>query len=318
MIQGSGTGGVITVLNGVISITSAGTGYVDGVATKAGGSRYNLVTQATTYPSANLPIITKVGGGITTGTFGTTANTFCQGNDTRLSTPASHTHGNITNAGAIGSTANLPLITTTSGVVTTGAFGTTANSFCQGNDSRLSNARTPTSHTHSISDVTNLQTSLDDKVFTITPIFASWAIGTSGNDSGYFGDIEATGTSSSITGRAFVIPFNAKLVGATASIYNNTASNSYALPTSSTFLIKLFSKTTDGASTGTEITNTNSWSPSSAIPYQSIGTNYRNFKSNPIQLYSSSVYAMRIDVSGLGANGTSGTTIRGKVVLYLQ
>jgi hypothetical protein len=58
----------------------------------------------------------------------------------------SHTHGNITNAGAIGSTANLPLITTTSGVITVGSFGTTSNTFCQGNDSRLSDAREPTDH----------------------------------------------------------------------------------------------------------------------------------------------------------------------------
>ena len=63
-------------------------------------------------------------------------------------TPASHAHGNITNAGAIGSTANLPVITTTSGKLTTGSFGTAANTFCQGNDSRLSDARTPTSHAH--------------------------------------------------------------------------------------------------------------------------------------------------------------------------
>ena len=55
----------------------------------------------------------------------------------------SHSHGNITSAGAIGSTASLPIITTTSGVLTTGSFGTSANTFCQGNDSRLSNARTP-------------------------------------------------------------------------------------------------------------------------------------------------------------------------------
>lgn len=55
----------------------------------------------------------------------------------------SHSHGSITSAGAIGSTANLPIITTTSGVLTTGSFGTAANTFCQGNDSRLSNARTP-------------------------------------------------------------------------------------------------------------------------------------------------------------------------------
>ena len=62
-------------------------------------------------------------------------------------TPTSHSHGNITNAGAIGSTANLPIITTTSGVLTTGSFGTTAATFCQGNDSRLSDTRTPTDNT---------------------------------------------------------------------------------------------------------------------------------------------------------------------------
>jgi len=50
---------------------------------------------------------------------------------------SSHTHGNITNAGAIGATANLPIITTTSGVLQAGSFGTTANTFCQGNDTRL-------------------------------------------------------------------------------------------------------------------------------------------------------------------------------------
>jgi hypothetical protein len=70
-------------------------------------------------------------------------------------TPASHTHGNITNAGAIGSTANLPLITTTSGVVTVGSFGSSANTFCEGNDSRLSDARTPTAHNHAASEITS-------------------------------------------------------------------------------------------------------------------------------------------------------------------
>jgi hypothetical protein len=44
IIQGGGSGGVITVLDGVISVTSAGTGYIDGESIKAGGSRYNLVT----------------------------------------------------------------------------------------------------------------------------------------------------------------------------------------------------------------------------------------------------------------------------------
>ena len=63
--------------------------------------------------------------------------------------------GNINTDGKIGSTANLPLITTTNGVVTTGSFGTTANTFCQGNDSRLSDARTPTAHNQATSTITN-------------------------------------------------------------------------------------------------------------------------------------------------------------------
>jgi hypothetical protein len=75
---------------------------------------------------------------------GTTSSTTALGN---------HTHGNITNAGAIGTTATLPIITGTSGVLQAGSFGTTAGTFaqgnhthtfgttagtfCQGNDSRL-------------------------------------------------------------------------------------------------------------------------------------------------------------------------------------
>jgi hypothetical protein len=70
---------------------------------------------------------------------GTSATTAAKGD---------HTHGNINNNGSIGSTANKPLITGTNGVVTTGSFGTTSGTFCQGDDSRLSNSRTPTSHTH--------------------------------------------------------------------------------------------------------------------------------------------------------------------------
>lgn len=57
---------------------------------------------------------------------------------------STHTHGNITNAGAIGSTANLPIITSTSGVLVAGSFGTAANTFCQGNDARLSDTRNTT------------------------------------------------------------------------------------------------------------------------------------------------------------------------------
>lgn len=71
-------------------------------------------------------------------------------------TPASHSHGNITNDGKVGTTADKPLITGTGGVVQAGSFGNQANTFCEGNDSRLSDARTPVAHTHTKSDVTDL------------------------------------------------------------------------------------------------------------------------------------------------------------------
>ncbi len=72
--------------------------------------------------------------------------------DSRLSdarTPTSHAHGNITNAGLIGTTANIPIITGTAGILQAGSFGTGSGTFCQGNDSRLSDARTPTAHASS-------------------------------------------------------------------------------------------------------------------------------------------------------------------------
>ena len=42
-------------------------------------------------------------------------------------------------------------------------FGTTSGTVCQGNDSRLSDARTPTAHTHAVSDVSGLETALSGK-----------------------------------------------------------------------------------------------------------------------------------------------------------
>ena len=121
----------------------------------------NITTSGAIGSTANKPIITTTSGALTTGSFGTSANSFCEGNDSRLSdarTPTSHTHGNITNDGKVGTTANRPLITTTDGAVTTGSFGTSANTFCQGNDSRVSDARTPTSHNQASSTITDTNT----------------------------------------------------------------------------------------------------------------------------------------------------------------
>jgi hypothetical protein len=58
---------------------------------------------------------------------GTTAGTFAEGNDPRLSdarTPLSHVHGNLSNTGTLGSTSGLPVVTTTSGAITTLPLGT--------------------------------------------------------------------------------------------------------------------------------------------------------------------------------------------------
>lgn len=56
---------------------------------------------------------------------------------------ANFVFGNIGSDGKLGTTANLPLITTTGGTITTGSFGTAANTFCIGNDPRLSDSRAP-------------------------------------------------------------------------------------------------------------------------------------------------------------------------------
>lgn len=59
--------------------------------------------------------------------YGTTAGTAAQGNDARLSdarTPLAHTHGNVTNDGKIGSTANLVVVTGAGGALAAKAAGT--------------------------------------------------------------------------------------------------------------------------------------------------------------------------------------------------
>jgi hypothetical protein len=135
MIQGSGVGGSIQVAsNGAITIASAGTGYVDGLATRAGGSRFNLVTQSTQNASSNLPVITTTGGAITAGAFGTTAGTFCEGNDYRLLRPAPATSvaGSFDQNTAVGEFASSSL---TTGVKNTavGVYALQNNTTAEGN-----------------------------------------------------------------------------------------------------------------------------------------------------------------------------------------
>jgi hypothetical protein len=91
------------------------------------------LTNATSAAAAGTASIRAIGSGATDAMAGNATPT-----------PASHVHGNISNAGLIGTTANLPIKTGTGGVLEAGAFGTGATDFCVGNDARLSDTRTPT------------------------------------------------------------------------------------------------------------------------------------------------------------------------------
>ena len=117
--------------------------------------------------------------------YGTSAGTACEGNDSRLSdarTPTAHTHAlaDIQQGGATsgqvlewsgsawapatlsggggGTVTSVTAGTGLTGGTITGTgtiaadFGTSAGTICQGNDSRLSDARTPTAHTHDATD----------------------------------------------------------------------------------------------------------------------------------------------------------------------
>lgn len=161
------------VSSGIFQIARIPTGTTNTTVSLGDHTHGNITSAGTVGAAANLPLITTTGGVVTTGTFGSTANTFCQGNDGRLidsrnplshaashgtlgTDPISpsdigaansvHTHGSITNNGAIGSTANKILITTTGGVITTTSFGSTAGTVSEGN------------HTHTLSAITDAGT----------------------------------------------------------------------------------------------------------------------------------------------------------------
>jgi hypothetical protein len=77
-------------------------------------------------------------------------------------TPLSHTHGNLTNSGAIGTTANLPLKTGTNGVVEAGSFGTAAGQFAEG------------SHTHELASLSATGAGTDDILVSDGDGTSSW------------------------------------------------------------------------------------------------------------------------------------------------
>jgi hypothetical protein len=150
--QAAGTASIRTIGTGALQACAGNDARLSDARTPVAHAHGNIANGGTVGSTANLPLITGTSGIIQASSFGTAANTFCQGNDARLSdarTPLSHVHGNITNGGLIGTTASLPIITGTGGILQAGAFGASAGQFCQGNDARLHTQNTDTGTTSS-------------------------------------------------------------------------------------------------------------------------------------------------------------------------
>lgn len=139
--------------------------------------------------------------------------------------PESHTHGNISNAGAIGTTANIPIITGTGGILQAGSFGTGANTFCAGDDARL---------------ITNAKQA--DRPFVFQTGHTAWATGLSNEEIGRIQlqtgetlyirrvelQIKGGGTSSSLSVNAYDSTNTTTIASQTAGGVNTTGGNSGA------------------------------------------------------------------------------------------
>ena len=176
----------------------------------------------------------------------------------------SHTHGNISSDGKIGTASGKPIITGTGGVLTAGGFGTTSGSFCQGNDSRLSNARTPTAHNHSINDVTSLQSSLDGKAPTnhASP-YNSYGVGNT-SDYGHVRVLQTISTTSNqpVASGTLWSEFNNKANKA----WNNTTGTNFTLYYNSSLRLAQLVYNQSNAQIPTGYNNINSFDSTYAPP----------------------------------------------------
>lgn len=165
---------------GTPSLRALGTGALQACAGNDGRLSDARTPVAHTHPVGE---VTGLGGAATLNV-GTGPGTVCAGNDGRLSdsrTPtahaASHRHGGADEVAVATPAANaipkadgagkLDAWITSSGAAATPSLrilGTAATDACAGNDARLSNARTPTAHTHTASDVNDFSEAVDDRV----------------------------------------------------------------------------------------------------------------------------------------------------------
>ena len=131
-------GKVDKVTNKGLSTNDFTTAYknkIDGLSTVATTGSYSDLSNKPSIPTKTSQL-TNDGDG---------TNVFVKNNDSRLTnsrTPTSHTHGNLTNAGAIGSASGKIITTTTNGVLTA------SDSITKSKISDFPSTMTPTSHTH--------------------------------------------------------------------------------------------------------------------------------------------------------------------------
>lgn len=117
------------LVSGTVPTARLGSGTASASTYLRGDQTWATVAASYTLPAATTStlggVIVSTGLGVASGTltvtYGTTAGTACQGNDSRLSdarTPTAHAHGNITSDGKVGSTAGHVLVTGADGAVT--------------------------------------------------------------------------------------------------------------------------------------------------------------------------------------------------------